>query len=383
MTVATTSLTRPDYVFFGAIAGLLLALGFVAYQLMGVGHAAFNTSSMGVVWGLPIIVYDYFLLTSTGLVFVASLWLVFGVEVFEPIAKRCVWLALAGLTGGVAVLFLELGYPLRALLLAPFAMQTSSPLFWKILLVGAYTALLLLVTLRLHFVQGTAGVRLLSVPLFLAAVGITLVAGSLYGLMSMRPFWFGGEIPVVFLIESFMGGIAFAIFFTFLAHGFTTRGMPEDVKSLFGGALGQLFAVAIFLHLLFVGSRAITGLYSNAEGLQVWDHLVASPVFHAALWGGIVLPLVLMMVPALRRQGPLQLLAATLVMLSLFASRYEFVIGGQLVPLFKGNWAPPLLSYVPSPAEWALLFVGVFLANVVNAFGEWKLDLEREGHGKR
>ncbi|TVQ32580.1 MAG: polysulfide reductase [Geminicoccaceae bacterium] len=382
MTVATTGFTRPDYVFFGAIGGLLIALAFVLYNMMGVGHAAFNTTSMGVVWGLPIIVYDYFLLTSTGLVFIASLSLVFGIKVFEPIAKRCVWLALAGLTGGVAVLFLELGYPIRALLLTPFAMQTSSPLFWKILLVGLYTALLLLVTLRLHFMRGTAGVRLLSVPLFLAAVGITLVAGSLYGLMSMRPFWFGGEIPVVFLIESFMGGIAFAIFFTFLAHGFTTRGMPDDVKSLFGGVLGQLFAVAIFLHLLFVSGRAITGLYSNAEGLQVWDHIVASPLFHAALWGGIVLPLVLMMVPGLRRQGPIQLLAATLVMLSLFVSRYEFVIGGQLVPLFKGSWAPPLLSYVPSPTEWALLLVGVFLANVVNAFGEWKLDLEWEGHGK-
>jgi hypothetical protein len=67
-----------------------------------------------------------------------------------------------------------------------------------------------------------------------------------------------------------------------------------------------------------------------------------------------------------------------MVMNALLISRYEYIIGGQLVPLFKGSWAPELLSYVPSPTEWLLLLVAVFLSNAVNAFGEVTLRLGRE-----
>ena len=82
---------------------------------------------------MPIIIYDYFLLTSTGLAMVAALTILFGGEAFRPIIKRTVWLALAGLAGGVAVLMLELGHPLLALWVIPTSFAFSSPLYWKML----------------------------------------------------------------------------------------------------------------------------------------------------------------------------------------------------------------------------------------------------------
>jgi molybdopterin-containing oxidoreductase family membrane subunit len=379
MTTQTMGLARPNLVFFGALTGFVLTLGYVLSEIVTVGHTAFNTTSAGVMWGLPIVIYDYFLLTSTGLIFIASLSLVFGLRQFDPIAKRCVWLALAGLVGGVAVLFLELSSPLRALYAVPFNLQTRSPLFWKVLLVGAYAVLLLALILRLQTVRDHREARPVAVLTFVAALGIALVAGSVYGMMAMRPFWFGGEIPVVFLIESLAGGFAFTIFFTYMAHGFSAARMSGSLPQLFAGTFGQLFAVVIGLHLLLHGGRAVTGLWSNAEGLQVWQYLVARPLFHLGFWGGVVLPLVLMASAGLRRQPVMQILAATLMMLGLFVARYEFIIGGQLVPLFKGSWVPPLIPYVPSVTEWALLLVGVFLANLINAFGEWRLDLDDRG----
>lgn len=375
MTALTIKAARPSFVFLGALVGLVVALGFVLSQLFTVGHAAFNTTSKGVVWGLPIVTYDYFLLTSTGLIFIASLSLVFGLRQFDPVARRCVWLALAGLVGGVAVLFLELGYPLRALYAVPLNAQTASPLFWKVLLVGIYTILLLALIARLQTVRDLSEARPAALLTFIAALGIALVAGSVFGLMAMRPMWFGGEVPVVFLIESLLGGFAFTIFFTYLAHGFSSERMPAGIANLFAGTFGQLFAVVIGLHLLLHAGRAVTGLWSNAEGLQVWHHMVGQPLFHLGFWGGVVLPLALM-ASSLRSQPIIQVIAAVLVMLGLFVARYEFIVGGQLVPLFKGSWAPPLLEYVPSVTEWALLLVGVFLANVINAFGEWWLDLD-------
>ena len=83
-------------------------VGALALNTLGSeGHAAFNTTNLGLHWGLPIVIYDYFLLTSTGLAMIAALVILFDSEAFRPIVKRAVWLALAGLAGGVVVLMLE------------------------------------------------------------------------------------------------------------------------------------------------------------------------------------------------------------------------------------------------------------------------------------
>lgn len=375
VTVSRMPAQTPLYLIVAAIVTLISG-GYVLFQISTAGHAAFNTTNLGIMWGLPIVTYDYFLLTSTGLVMVAALGLVFGFDDFRQIARRCLWLALAGLVGGVAVLFLELGYPLRALIATPTNFQMASPLFWKVLLVGAYTVVLIVALLtggdRLRRGEGGA----LTTLLFALAVAISLVAGSVYGMMAMRPFWYGGEIPVAFLIESFLGGLAFAMFFTYLVHGFSQDGMSAQLRALLGGRLAGLLAIVIALHLAFVGGRAITGLWSNAEGLQVWGHIVSQPLFHIGLWVCTVLPLIILATPGMRVQPMMQVAASLLVMVGLLISRYEFILGGQLVPLFKGSWAPALIPYVPSPAEWALFVMGIGVANVVYAGAIWLLGAE-------
>lgn len=369
--MTSTTSTQPNTVFLGAAAGLAVVAVWVLLQLATQGHAGFNTDSVGMHWGLPIVTYDFFLLTSTGLSMVAALALIFGGDHCTPLVRRCIWLALSGLAGGVAVLALELGYPLRALWAIPTSMAFSSPLFWKVWAVIAYVVVLLLLFARVNRSGWTAAaVRGLAVALLITAMAVTGLAGMVYGAMTMRPFWSSGDVPVAFIFESLLGGVAFAIFFTYLAHGFRQDGMPERLRNLFTTLIPAVFALAIAVHLMFVGARAIVGLYGNAEGLQVWQHISASPLFHLEIWIGLVLPLVLMLGGSLRASAGVQSLAALLVMISLFIARYDYIVGGQMVPLFKGAWAPALIQYVPSVTEWALLLLAVFLANVVNAFGE-------------
>jgi molybdopterin-containing oxidoreductase family membrane subunit len=191
----------------------------------------------------------------------------------------------------------------------------------------------------------------------------------------MRPFWSSGDVPVAFIFESLLGGLAFAIFFSYLMHGFNQASMSAPLRNLLSGMLPKVFALAIFVHLMFVGTRALIGLYSNAEGLQVWHHLAGTPLFHVELWVGLGLPLLLMLSPRLRVNGNSQILASLLVMISLFIARYDYIIGGQLIPLFKGAWAPDLLNYAPSFTEWLLLLMAIFLANAIYAWGEKNFDL--------
>lgn len=363
-------------ILIAAAIGLVVAGGYVLSQLMTVGHAAYNTDNRGIFWGLPVVTYDFFLLSSTGLTMLASAWTVFGLKAFEPIARRAQWLAITALVGGVAALFLELGAPFRALFLIPFSFQTAAPLFWKVWGIVFYG--LALAVLLIQWLAAGADARpprWAAVLALATAVFITFVAGTVYGMMAMRPFWFGGEVSLGFMVEALLGAVTFIIIFTHLAHGMDASRFDERTRSLFSGALGGLFGVLMVAHAFFVASRLVAGLWSNAEGMQVWHHLWSRPMFQAELWIGIGVPLLLTVLPGLRKSLGLQLVAAVIAIVALFVARYDFVVGGQMVALFKGSWAHGLLHYSPSLTEWAVLATAIFLANVVNAFGEKTFDL--------
>ena len=190
-----------------------------------------------------------------------------GLTDFNAIAKRCLWLALAGIVGGVAALSLELSYPLRALYAIPLSFQTASPLFWKVLFVAAYVILLLTLSAKVTRTDWTVrSTRGVAIAVLVAALGISMITGSLYGMLAMKPFWYGGQLPVAFHIEAMLGGLAFAIFFTYFAHGFSQDNMPPGVRKLFTGQMPFAFVIVISLRAMFVGARAISGLWSVADG---------------------------------------------------------------------------------------------------------------------
>ena len=124
--------------------GLVISLAVALMNLMTEGHASFNSASNGVTWGLPVVNYVFFALTSTGLTLVASLALVFGMKEFYPIAKRCVWGALVTLIIGFISLGLEIGNPIRMLWAIPTNMAVSSPMWWMGVLYGGYLFLLMI-----------------------------------------------------------------------------------------------------------------------------------------------------------------------------------------------------------------------------------------------
>ena len=354
----------------GLVASLAIALG----ALLSQGHAAFNTASLGVVWGLPVAVYVFFVLTSTGLTFVASLAMVFGFTEFYPIAKRCIWLALATLVAGFATLALELGHPVRMLWTIPLNFQFRSPLLWMGVFYAAYLVLLLLKFRSINRGDwSSAASRRLGVLSFATVVLAHATLGAVFGMMAMRPFWFGPMIPVYFLITAAVSGGAFAILVTYLAYG-SQAAMPPRVRQLLAGAYPKVFAAVLGVALLASVSRAANGLWSNADGLQVWQQIVRGPWFWIEM-GGMLGAFVLMTRAGWRNLPASQLAASVLSIVSLAIGRYEFVVGGQLVPMFKGTWVQGLVEYTPSGTEWMLALMAVSLVFVVYALGERLLDL--------
>ncbi len=356
-------------VMVAGLVGLVVSLAMAMTGLMADGHSAFNTGSDGVTWGLPVVNYVFFALASTGLTLVASLAMTFGNKAWYPIAKRCVWLSLVTLVAGFASLALELGNPLRMLWAIPLNFQPLSPLNWMGVFYAVFLVLGILKFLRIHAGDWDSGT---SRKIGLAALVTELLAGGMlgmaFGAMAMRPMWFGNLVPLYFILTAACTGAAFALLVTYLTYG-DESAMPEKVKSLVTGPLPTAFAALLGVTILVIGYRAVIGLWSNADGMQAWDAIVASPWFWleaALLVGAFYLLLERRALPA----------AAVMVIVAFFIDRYDFVIGGQIVPLFKGAWVPDLIAYSPSTTEWMLTLLAFSIAFLGWALGEKLLRLE-------
>lgn len=356
-------------VMMAGLAGLLVSLGIAFTNLAGSGHGAFNTGSDGVSWGLAVVTYVFFALTSTGLTLVASLAMTFGNKAWYPLAKRCVWLSLVTLVAGFASLALELGHPFRMLWAIPLNAQLLSPLNWMGIFYAVFLVLGILKFLRIHNGDWDSGG---SKRLGLAALVTEVLAGGMlgmaFGAMAMRPMWYGNLVPLYFILTAACTGGAFAVLLTYLSYG-SAAAMPGPVRKLMQGPLPMAFAALLGLTLLVIGYRTVIGLWSNADGLQVWDAIVASPwywIAAALLVGAFVL--------LLQRRS--LALAAAMVIGGFFIERYDFVIGGQLVPLFKGAWVPDLIPYTPSTTEWMLTLMAFSIAFLGWALGERMLKLD-------
>jgi molybdopterin-containing oxidoreductase family membrane subunit len=363
------------------VGGIGLVIGLIAIAgLLSGGHATFNTSSQ-LSWGLPVSSYVFFVLTSTGLTFVASLAMVFGMKDFYPIAKRCVWGAVVTLIIGFISLGLEIGNPLRMLWVIPTNFATSSPMWWMGLFYTTYMALLIWKFLLINKGDWSSSQsRWVGIASFVAVIFAHATLGSVFGMMAMRPFWYGPMVPVYFLITAFLSGLAFIMLFINLDYGVNQSNMSEGAARAMGRQLPLIFGIALGLVIVFTIAKTITGLWTNvAENRIVAQHLTASVMFQFELWIGMVLPFILMLSP-LRHDAKVQTIAGGLVIVALFIGRYEYVVGGQLVPMFKGAWFDDLTPYTPSLTEIGVVVLAVSIGILLYAYGDKKLNLSETPH---
>lgn len=357
----------------GAV-GLLLG-AWAAMALLRDGHSTFNTHST-LVWGLPASSYVFFVLTSTGLTFVASLAMVFGLKDFYPIAKRCVWGALITLIIGFISLGLEIGNPIRMLWAIPTNMAVTSPMWWMGLFYLAYMVLLIVKFLLINKGDwNSPQSKMVGIASFVAVIIAHATLGSAFGMMAMRPFWYGPMVPVYFLITAFLSGLAFIMLFINLDYGVDQNNMSDGARKAMSQHVPKIFAIVLGLVIVFSLAKVATGLWTNAPEVKIpTQHLVSTPLFHFEMWIGMVLPFLLML-SAKRHDAMMQVVAGGLVIVALFIGRYEYVIGGQLVPLFKGSWESGLISYTPSMTEIGIVVLAVSVGILLYAFGDKKLNL--------
>lgn len=320
-----------------------------------------------VAWSIMIVLYPYITGLVAGAFVVSALYHVFHDNSLKPVSRLAMVTALCFCSCATLPLLLHLHQPTRAfnIMITPSASSAMAGfgfiynLYMLLLVVEVWlifrpelvataqtaTGIKGLVTkvLSLGIKEITPGARAVDnwVIRALAIIGIPAACvlhgyvGFLFGGIKANPWWSTAMMPVIFLISAVVSGIAaLLLFYMITGRGHSAEERTDCIYSLtryLWIALIAAFALEMLelLHMAYEGS---------SDWHVIW-HLLTHPLKLSygvlqVLVGSIV-PLLLLPLALLMKRWPRMLmtvsaLASLLVLVQVFAMRWNVVIGGQL-----------------------------------------------------
>jgi Ni/Fe-hydrogenase subunit HybB-like protein len=380
--VASESL--PLRAWFGLLTVLIVVGAYGALLALPPGDEVLGTKPT-FEWGLLIMAYVFFAITTSGLCLASSLGTVFGIEMFVPLEKRHAILAVLSLVTAFGIIALDLHYPVRLVFGAVLSPSPSSPMWWMGVLYGMYL-MFLLTEVASMFTAHWSIHRAACLASSVTAIFAPMTLGAVFGVIAARTFWYGLLTPPFMIVSAFLSGTALLGIVFYCVHRFELVGF-ERARSLAIPAIRLLLTIAVAVAILFLIVETMLGLTSSVPGqAEATRALVIGPLAPAS-WGirvllGLVVPLVLLTLP--RTRNPEGLFAASiLAFVGLLTDRVLFVAGGQIAPTTAaaGTVASPYTSYTPTFVEISILVAAFASIALVYTLAERFLDMsEHTGH---
>lgn len=359
-----------------ALMGLLVVAGVAAgVHAMVIGHEHAYGNTREVPWGLLIAAYVFFVVTSTGLCLVSSIGHVFGVEQFQPIAKRSVFMAISTIIAGFVVIGFEIENPWRMAVYNMTSPNLTSNIWWMGTLYGAYLFFMLiefaLLQMGKHKEAGILG--LLGV---VSGVAAHSNLGAVFGLLNGREFWHGPYMPIYFITSAMMSGCAAVVFFTWIAYKANGWEMSDKLKSSLS-SVAKLGALLITVIMFFTCWKMISGVSGQPPGkYDAMMSLISGP-YSTNFWVGevmmgLVIPFVIILAVRAKSMNGL-FIASVSSVIGIFFMRYDLVVVGMVMPHFHGmglTEIPHLFPYTPTLHEIAVVAGGMGLCGMMFLMGE-------------
>jgi Ni/Fe-hydrogenase subunit HybB-like protein len=324
--------------------GLAVAIG---RYINGIG--AISNLSDSYPWGLWIS-FDLLcgVALAAGAFTTAAAVYILGNEDLRPILRPAILTGFLGYLMVVFALLVDLGHPERIWYMI-FFWNLHSVMFevgWCVML---YTAVLALEFSPLVFerLQTRSALRLIhaiTIPLvILGTVLSTLHQSSLGSLFAVLPdklngLWFTPLLPAFFFLSAVAVGPAMVIFESTISSKVFKRGLETDLV----GALAKVIPVAL---LAYLGVK-IGELVATSELGLAFEGDLEGNLFLAEMIFGVIVPMVLFSLPAVRRSNGLLLLSALFVIGGVIMNRFDVSLVGLARPEGAG--------YFPSWMEFAV-----------------------------
>lgn len=319
-------------------------------------------------WALLIVIYPYITGLVAGAFILASLERVFRVKEVEPTYRLALLTALAFLVVAPMPLLAHLGHPERSfeIFLTPHV-QSAMAMFGFVYAWYLMVVLLLEIWFEyradvVRWSQSEKGLkRILHWAISLgsrdlspravafdrkAVQAITIVGipsafllhgyvGFIFGSVKANPWWSSVLMPIVFLFSAIVSGISLVLMLYYVSSLLRRHAPSMDCLNKLASFLMYALIVDFSLELLDFIHR----LYESEESIQILRELIFSKLFISLTIVQILLgtigPLVLLAAVRFSRL-PEELkrlayfIAAALVQVGIFSTRWNVVIGGQL-----------------------------------------------------
>ncbi|MBT4863885.1 MAG: polysulfide reductase NrfD [Planctomycetaceae bacterium] len=321
----------------------------------------------GIAWSIMIVLYPYITGLVAGAFVVSALYHVFHQEVLKPVAKLALVTSLCFCSCATLPLLLHLHHPERALNIMVTPNGTSAmagfgfiySLYMLLLVVEVWLVFRPTIVERANSRIGAAGLvyRILALGArkmtdgsrqvddwairLLAMAGIPIACilhgyvGFLFGAIKANPWWSTALMPVIFLISAIVSGIAGLIV---LYVGMCwRRGVKPDADCVRAMCryLWVALVVAVSLEMLELGHMAYeSGAEWKVLSTLLTEHLAVSYGLIQVVIGSLC-PFLLLLIAVRPRLNPRLMtacggLASLLVLVQVFAMRWNVVVGGQL-----------------------------------------------------
>ncbi len=269
--------------------------------LFGLGAATHLSDDFP--WGLWI---GFDVLCGVGLAaggfVVASAVYVFNLDQYQAIVRPSVLTAFLGYVLVVFALLFDLGRPWN--IWHPMVMwNPHSVMFevaWCVILYTAVLALefspMLFERLRMH--RAVHAVHKVIVPLVILGVMLSTLhqssLGSLYLIVpeKMYPLWYSGNLPFFFFISAVAVGPAMVTIESFIS----SRAFHREIEMPILSKLGKVSAVALAIYLVLKIEDILN--YHLAPYLSTFN--LEGVLYWVEILGGVVLPMVLLVIPKVR-----------------------------------------------------------------------------------
>lgn len=382
-----------------------------------------------VAWSLMIVLYPYITGLVAGAFIVSSLYHVFGDKDLKPVGNMALVAALCFILFCMTPLLFHLGQPFRCfnIMFTP-NLQSAMSAFGYIC--SFYTGVLLVevwLVFRKDIVEQTQegfllkrwfytllalGVKDISdesllfdkkIIGFLAAIGIPSACvlhgyvGFIFGAVKSNPWWSTPLMPVIFLLSAIVSGIAILI----ILYIFIMNVKGKVVNAQCIQALCKYFWGFLIIDVTLETLEVLSMGYEGEESWGIISQLITGKLaFSYLLVQGLIgslIPLVLLGIISLRKlkdstRIALASISSFLILIQVFAMRWNVVIGGQLFskslrgftsyePSFLGREGI-LVAIVLFSLPFVTLYIISLILPIFNDEGEAEASMSEDSNYK-
>jgi molybdopterin-containing oxidoreductase family membrane subunit len=365
-----------NFYILAALGVFVVFLGYLGmHQMEEHGHIVSGMNNQ-IVWGLPHVFAIFMIVAASGVLNIGSIGTVFGQAPYKLRTPLAAIIAVGLLSGGLAVLMLDLGRPDR-IIVAATHFNPTSVFAWNIFLYSGFFGLAIAylwtsMEKRMYMWSKPAGFAM-----FAWRVILTSGTGLIFAFLVVRQAYASALLPPMFIVLSFAWGMAVFLLVQSAMFAWNCKIIGPAILR----RMKNLMGIFIISSLYLVAAYHMTNLYfAKQTGFELFI-LRDGGIYPMLFWGGYVLlgsliPLALVYMPGFGGNKSV-VTASTLVVLGSFALLYVFIIGGQAYPLsiFPGHEVSSSFGdgqigkYVPSLPELLLGSGGLAIAYLITLIG--------------